>query len=203
MTTIRTEATEKLGKVKPNTRLNRLPNINSRMMLTPKTKVITSHPNVRLRDIKQLTKNPRNHRQLMETRGKIITKRGESLGRVKDPMRNLPGQINNRKIQIKEEKLTPSSGSIQRTEKREKLRLTMTNNGIFRQKQKIRRPSGHGKNGAKLNTGTNTQGGGLERSFTHPPSQQQRGGRKSTAKAFGGKNQHAKEWQGRKKAKKP
>ena len=56
--------------------------------------------------------------------GKIITKRGETLGRVKDPMGNFPGQINNRTIKIKEKKLTPRPGPIQRTKKREKLSLT-------------------------------------------------------------------------------
>ena len=59
--TIRTEAMEKQGKMKTNTRLDTLHNIHSQRTLTPKTRVIMSNPNIKFRDIKEITKNPRNH----------------------------------------------------------------------------------------------------------------------------------------------
>ena len=61
----RTEATEEQSKIKPNTRLETLHNIYSRGALTPKTKVITSNPSIKLLDTKQVTKNLGNHRQLI------------------------------------------------------------------------------------------------------------------------------------------
>lgn len=63
--TITPEATEKQRKMKTDTRLDTLHDIHSRGTLTPQTKVVTSHPNTKFTDVKQITKNPRHHEQNM------------------------------------------------------------------------------------------------------------------------------------------
>ena len=54
-----------------------------------------------------------------------IPKRDQAVNSVKNPMRNLPREIDNRPIKIKEVKLAPSGGPVEGTKSREKLLLTM------------------------------------------------------------------------------
>lgn len=144
--------------MKTDTRPDPFHDIHSRRTLTPKTKVVTSHPNTKFTDVKQITKNPRHHEQNMTKQNSRTQRRGKEhkrlkpgkntnsqrtikeqmlnrlhwgwtkagcrkIGCVKDPMRNFPGQINDRTIQIEEKELTPSLGPTESTKKRVKQEL--------------------------------------------------------------------------------
>ena len=67
----------------------------------------------------------------------IITKRGQMLGSVEDPMGNLPRQVNDSAIDIKEEQLTPSRWLIKRTKDRKELLFTVWRNSVGSQKHKV------------------------------------------------------------------
>lgn len=103
---------KKQRKMNTNTRLETLHGIHSRRTLTPQTKLVTSHQNLKFTDVKQITKNSRYHWQLI--RGETVQnmtkqnsrtqKSGKEHQRLKPAktMRNFPGQINERVIQIEE-----------------------------------------------------------------------------------------------------
>lgn len=87
----------------------------------------------------------------------IITKRGQMLGSVEDPMGNLPRQVNDSAIDIKEEQLTPSRRLIKRTKDRKELLFTVRRNSVGSQKHKVRRLGGNCRDLTTDNSSANIQ----------------------------------------------
>ena len=89
--------------------------------------------------------------------GQIITKRGQTLGSVEDPMGNLPRQVNDSAIDIKEEQLTPSRRPIKCTKDRKELLFTVRRNSVVSQKHKVHRLGGNCRDLSTYNSSANIQ----------------------------------------------
>ena len=81
-----------------------------------------------------------------------ITKGRKPLSGVQDTMSDLPGEVNNRTINVKKEDLAPGSRPVQLAKGDRELPNTVRDNRTINQQQRIRRPGGQGRHRSNCNT---------------------------------------------------
>ena len=81
-----------------------------------------------------------------------ITKGRKPVSGVQNTMSDLPGEVNNRTINIKKEELTPSSRPVQLAKGDRELLNTVRDNRTISQQQRIRRFSSQGRHRSNCKT---------------------------------------------------